>query len=252
MLNILHLLSQDSFIVYNKHIAKLIGIEESIMLGYLIYKHNYFYERGELDADGYFFNIAEDRERETSLTRRKQDGAIKALETSGFILTKLQGNPAKKHFKICTNKIVQIVQTRLDETYKQDCTKRTTTKKTILKNNTNKYIHLFNFWNEQNIVVHEKLTEQMEKLIEKRLGQFSEEDIRQSIRNYSSIFKSEETYFKHKWTLEEFLKRANALPIFLHKSVEDYIRWETDRPPRNAQKSSKTAKEYKEVSVSEL
>ena len=253
MLNILQLLSQDSFIVYNKHIAKHIGIEEAILLGYLIYKHNYFFDRNELDQEGYFFNIAEDRERETSLTRRKQDRAIKELEKQDFIETKLQGNPAKKHFKICTNKIVQIVQTRLNETGKQDCAKRTTTKKTLLKNNTKNNIYIFDFWNSKEVITHRTLTFEIKQLLEKHLKQFSKEEICRSISNYSKIFKSEETYFDHKWTLEEFLKRSNAFPVFLHKTIEDYVRWDNNNIPKNAHiETQKPIPKYKEITINDL
>ncbi|MDO4714030.1 MAG: hypothetical protein Q4B28_05315 [bacterium] len=51
----------------------------------------------------------------------------------------------------------------------------------------------------------------------------SEEEVKTAIENYATIYHSEKTYFKHKWTLSEFLYRKNGARVFLYKSEADYI-----------------------------
>ena len=82
--------------------------------------------------------------------------------------------------------------------------------------------YLFEFWNSKNIITHRKLTGRMKSEIKKLLKDFSPDEIYQSIENYATIFHNPETYFKHKWTFEEFLSRPRGVPVFLHKKPEDY------------------------------
>jgi hypothetical protein len=89
------------------------------------------------------------------------------------------------------------------------------------KENTHKEI--FDFWNTQKIVVHNKNSSLIKNQIDIRLKDFSVEDIKKSILNYENVFHSEKTYFNHKWTLQEFLQRKNGMPVFLYKKEEDYL-----------------------------
>lgn len=56
-------------------------------------------------------------------------------------------------------------------------------------------------------MVHRVVTPSIEYQIERNLGIYSIEDIFLSIDNYTQVYKSKITYWEHKWTLEEFLKR---------------------------------------------
>lgn len=93
-------------------------------------------------------------------------------------------------------------------------------------NNTNNKninnIAVLNHWNSKGIVSH-KETKVILNDIDKAIKNYDLEEIKQSIDNYAEIYNSEKTYFKYKWTLSEFLNRKNALPVFIHKSVEDYL-----------------------------
>lgn len=67
---------------------------------------------------------------------------------------------------------------------------------------------VFDHWNQQNLVVHKKLTPQMTTAIERALEEYSDEDLKTAISNYAEIVHGPEYYFKYKWTLVDFLKRG--------------------------------------------
>ena len=68
-------------------------------------------------------------------------------------------------------------------------------------------LSVFNFWNEQNIVVHKNCNGN-ESIIKKLLKTYTVEEIKQSIKNYEEILHSENYYWSYTWTLKEFLKRG--------------------------------------------
>ena len=98
-------------------------------------------------------------------------------------------------------------------------TKETITKETIQK----KHNALLDFWNGKNITRHANLKPDIESAIKKALKDYSVEDIEKAIETYSIIYHGAEYYFKHKWTLAEFLSRSKGLPVFLCKVPKDYL-----------------------------
>ncbi len=62
----------------------------------------------------------------------------------------------------------------------------------------------------------------MKNKTKKQLERYDIEDIKRSIKNYGDTYRDATCYFKHKWTLEEFLSRSNALPVFFDKGPADY------------------------------
>ena len=102
--------------------------------------------------------------------------------------------------------------------------------------NTNKkniYLEIYNTRNNKNITQHKKLNEEIKKSIEKILQDLSESEVIQAIENYATIYHSDKTYFKHKWTLSEFLSRKNGARVFLYKSEEDYLDKDKKQPKKN-------------------
>lgn len=85
----------------------------------------------------------------------------------------------------------------------------------------NKYEKIFDYWNQQNITVHRKLTKSIEQEIDKALKKYSEEEIIEAITRYSQVYHDKDYYFQYAWTLPNFLKQRNALPDFL----EDGQKW---------------------------
>ena len=78
--------------------------------------------------------------------------------------------------------------------------KETKLKETILS--------IYNYWNEQEIIIHKKITPEIETAIKTTLKEYPEEDIMRGIANYAEIQKNDEYYFKYAWTLKDFLKRG--------------------------------------------
>lgn len=81
------------------------------------------------------------------------------------------------------------------------------------------------------MVEHKKITPGMENQIERNLDIYTVEEIYKAIENYSNIYKSKLTWWDHKWTLEEFLKRQNGVSVFLYKTEVDYLdKFKADSP----------------------
>lgn len=99
----------------------------------------------------------------------------------------------------------------------ENCVQLNTNKSIINKLNTNKeiYIGIFDTWNAQNVIKHKELNQEIEKVIDKLLKVYTEEDIKRSIEHYGIIYNDKDYYFNYKWSLLEFLKQKNAMPDFL-------------------------------------
>ncbi|MBZ0184018.1 MAG: hypothetical protein K8F60_16290 [Melioribacteraceae bacterium] len=68
---------------------------------------------------------------------------------------------------------------------------------------------IFDLWNEQEIITHnEKTFSRFSSIIKTTLKNYSYEEIKTAIINYSLIVKNDEYYFSYKWTLKEFLSRG--------------------------------------------
>jgi hypothetical protein len=81
---------------------------------------------------------------------------------------------------------------------------------------------IYDFWNSKKIIEHKVFTDDMEKQIKKQLSKYSVENIKTAITNYSEILNDPECFFKYKWTLSEFMMRANGMQVFIDKRPEDY------------------------------
>src|SRR5699024_12870439 len=68
----------------------------------------------------------------------------------------------------------------------------------------------FKYWNEQRIIKHRKMNQAMKSHLNARLQEYSLEELRQAIKNYSDILKSDNYYWTHKWSLQDFMKLNNV------------------------------------------
>lgn len=94
------LLRNDGFIIYNKNLAKNIGVNEAILYSELLSRWSYFKERGQLTEDGFFFNTVKDLEEGTALSEYQQRRALNSLRDKGLIEIEVRGIPAKRYFRI--------------------------------------------------------------------------------------------------------------------------------------------------------
>lgn len=100
-------LTTTSFWQINKDIARAFGLDSAVLLTELVDKWIY------LKCPDNFFHTTESIEEQTTLTRHKQDKAIKILIEAGFINYEVKGIPAKKYFFINYNQIANFLQTTL-------------------------------------------------------------------------------------------------------------------------------------------
>jgi hypothetical protein len=74
-----------------------------------------------------------------------------------------------------------------------------------------KYINsVFQHWNNQGIIIHRKLTPEIERRISSALKEYTEDEINAAISNYATIQKGD-YWFKYKWTLSYFLTRKGNI-----------------------------------------
>ncbi|MFA1820584.1 phage replisome organizer N-terminal domain-containing protein [Virgibacillus oceani] len=75
------------------------------------------------------------------------------------------------------------------------------------KEKKNKYIRdLFDHYLSKNIIRHQKLTSPMKTAISARLKDYSFEELKQAIDNYSVVYKSDVHWFTHKYPLADFMR----------------------------------------------
>ncbi|MGL5594778.1 hypothetical protein [Cetobacterium sp.] len=96
----------SSYFMLNKVILKEVGLDEAVILSCLI-------EAGELFEKEWFYQTVETVEELTTITEYRQNRALKNLEKMGILERKLMGLPAKRHFRINVEKIIDILSNKL-------------------------------------------------------------------------------------------------------------------------------------------
>lgn len=118
-INLVELLASENFAIYNKNVAKKLGIENAILLGTLCslqkyYKNEEFY-RGEKE-------LSEDTLLSVSMIRKCK----KELEDAGVLIVEKKGLPARHYFKINSSVLYSII-TSSESTCTSSCAKTCTT-----------------------------------------------------------------------------------------------------------------------------
>lgn len=134
-MEIIDLLSQDNYLMYNIKIASTLGVYEAIIIGELARKHNYWRLKDGL-TDGFFFITQEDIKKDTGLSEYQQRTAIKSLVNEGVLEVKKVGLPSKNYYKILNDKLLNILYTS-NENIKPLAVKKLNTTKTITTNTIN-------------------------------------------------------------------------------------------------------------------
>lgn len=127
-MNVVQMIASSSFLTVNKCVAKDFGLEAAALLGELASTQVYWETHDGLDADGMFFETAEQIYENTSLTTYQQGKASKTLEDAGLLKSKRKGVPAKKYFAVdhdnleayFKNKFLKNLETRSEKTEKLD------------------------------------------------------------------------------------------------------------------------------------
>ena len=93
-----------------------------------------------------------------------------------------------------------------------------------VKNKDTEHTEIFNHWITKNIIQHSKITENMEKAMDKALKNYSLEVIKESISVYAEAYHSD-YFYQYKHSLEDFLKQKNGLPDWIKEGskYENYM-----------------------------
>lgn len=101
---LLNLLS-DRPVAYHPDIARIVGgVKAAVFLCQLLY----WTGKGKR-LDGYIWKIQTEWEKEIALTRYEQEGARKKLKELGILKEKLRGIPAKLHYKVDTDRLLEMI-----------------------------------------------------------------------------------------------------------------------------------------------
>lgn len=117
-------------IAFHRIYAKVGG---SVNAGLLLSQAMYWNDLLPPIRKGWFYKTQAEWEQETCLTRREQEAARKALRAAGVLEEKLQGIPARLHFRVnlaalyakmaVIAKMEELKKSSMAETAKLDCTK---------------------------------------------------------------------------------------------------------------------------------
>lgn len=102
-------LGTTAFWIINKEIAKKFGLNAALLLSELVSVRNYYKKQGKLDDDGCFYYTEKEIESEIFLSPFLQRQALEQLELNGWVTTIRKGLPARNHFKISDNLIVDFL-----------------------------------------------------------------------------------------------------------------------------------------------
>ena len=196
-MDLISMLSSKNYIIANKEIAKLFGIEEAILLGELCSELKYWAENGKTTADGYFFSTVENVKENTTLSDRRQRAAIKTLKDAGILDVKLSGLPAKRYIKIneeqlaalLLNNNAQNAKTSSYETQELGIAKRNCNNNNINDNknnnkNNNNYIIVVDYLNQKAGTAYKPTGKATQQHINARLAEgFTVDDFKRVIDN---------------------------------------------------------------------
>ncbi len=94
---------------------------------------------------------------------------------------------------------------------------------------------VYAFWNQQDIIVHQRLTPEMKNAITKIMKDLSPEQVMVSISRYKQVLDDEGFFFSYRWSLTDFLNRKNGIKDFL----DDGAKWVSYQAHLKAQKQAK-------------
>lgn len=127
--------------------------------------------------------------------------------------------------------VVTIVNWELYQSENTKTNNKPTTKQqqTDTNNNGNNDIYntIFSFWNDQKIIHHRKLTNEIKQAITKAIKSSTEEELILAIKRYSEMYHSDYEFCNYKWTLKDFLTRQKGYKDFLDEGSKwcNYITW---------------------------
>lgn len=91
--------------------------------------------------------------------------------------------------------------------------------------------NIFNYWNNNGIIPHKKITEEISKSIDKALKTYTEEEIKCYIDRYAEVIKDPDYYYSYKWTLVQFLSRKEGISSFADDG-DKWVNYQAEKKPK--------------------
>jgi hypothetical protein len=213
-LSIISLLSNTGYILANKTIASLYGIDCAVILGEFAAEYCYYEQAGRLLKDGWFFSTIENVKENTTLSEKKQRAAISVLQEAGILTCERKGVPAKRYIKINEEKLFKVFNiqnnmnhggtsysdmggTRSAEMAELDPAKwqSNNNKEKVIKKENNKYRTWKEFSNgNEELLEACKAFEEMRKKIKKPLTDRARAGIQKKLQDLSANVRDKERY----------------------------------------------------------
>lgn len=233
-MNILNILANDNYFIYNKDIAKHMGTDVAIILGLLCNRYNYYQKENKLtiiDNKEYFYCTRETIYDETGLKESCQRKAMKILEDINILEYKKIGIPSKNYYYINTQKLLQTLENLsslknkgLEVQENNDLSLKNDTQ--IINNNIKKEnINIeYNVEQPKSFKIDLELKENIKCIID-YLNETANTKYKYSTRNTVSLIKAR---FKEGYTLDDFYDVIdNKWKDWKNTEWQQYIRPET-------------------------
>lgn len=107
-MSLISLLASNNYIIVNKEIAKILGIEGAVLLGELCAEHM-TWQRKDMLQDGYFYSTIENIRENTTLTEHKQRSLLNAMKSKGIVDVAIRGLPAKRYIRINEEVVAELL-----------------------------------------------------------------------------------------------------------------------------------------------
>ena len=110
MNSLLKLISFEGYIPVSKLLSKLLGLNESVILGEFVTEYIYYESHNMLTEDDYFYCTVENLEQNVFLNEFFQRKALKHLCEEGLITIEKRGLPAKRYIHLNIDRIEEIIR----------------------------------------------------------------------------------------------------------------------------------------------
>lgn len=137
-MGVLQLIANRNYIILNKDLIKIIGLEEAILLGELASEYDYWEKQNTLE-DGYFYSTIENVQINTTLSDYQQRRVLKKLQELGLVDVQVRGIPAKRYIKISEEQVLKLFDIQFSKNLTSSSQKIKELDIKKLKGNNNKY-----------------------------------------------------------------------------------------------------------------
>lgn len=121
-MNILELLSSNSYLTVNKLLAKKVGLDAAVLFADLAGSQLHWNNQKNIDYSDWFFRSRDQIEEQTTLSHKVQIKCVKLLTDAGLLQSKLKGLPAITHYLIgadeCKN-LINLIGKKASTSYSQ-------------------------------------------------------------------------------------------------------------------------------------